>query len=80
MQLPSIRTLKHYVGANREEAGECTERLEDERRQYLSMVEEKRCKLEEKRKESETSGTGTLMCLGVRILQREKWEQLPTTE
>ena len=50
LQLPSVRTLKHYVGANHEEAAECMERLENERRQYLVMIEEKRRGLEEKKK------------------------------
>lgn len=50
LQLPSVRTLKHYVGANHEDAGECMDRLENERRQYLAMVEEKRRSLEERRK------------------------------
>lgn len=50
LQLPSVRTLKHYVAANHEDAGECMDRLEHERRQYLAMVEEKRRALEERRK------------------------------
>ena len=58
LQLPSVRTLKHYVGANLEDAGECMDRLEQERRQYLVMVEEKRRALEEKRqKKKNQSGT-----------------------
>lgn len=49
LQLPSVRTLKHYVGANVEDTGECMDRLEQERRQYLVMVEKRRA-LEEKKK------------------------------
>ena len=41
MRLPSVRTLKHYIDANLEEAGDCIEHLEDERKHYLAMVEKK---------------------------------------
>ena len=41
LQLPSVRTSKHYVGANLEDAGECMDRLEQERQQYLVMVEKR---------------------------------------
>ena len=54
LQLPSVRTLKHYVCANLEDAGECMDRLEQERRQYLVMVEEKRRALERKGKKEES--------------------------
>ena len=49
LQLPSIRTLKYYIDANLEEAGECMKRLEDERRHYLVMVENARVNLEKKK-------------------------------
>ena len=48
MQLPSTRTLKHFIDANLEEAGECLTRLTEERRQYISMVEKRREELKEK--------------------------------
>ena len=47
LQLPSVRTLKHYIDANLE--GNCMERLEDERRNYLVMLEQKKADLEQKR-------------------------------
>lgn len=46
LQLPSIRTLQHYVSANREDAGECMDRLEQERRKYVELIEERRRALE----------------------------------
>ena len=49
LQLPSVRTLKYYIDANLEEAGECMKRLEDERKHYLVMVESKRAELEQKK-------------------------------
>ena len=42
LQLPSVRTLKHYIDANLEEAGECLQRLEEEQKHYLDMVEKKK--------------------------------------
>ena len=42
LQLPSVRTLKHYIDANLEEAGDCIKRLEEERKHYLAMVEKKK--------------------------------------
>ena len=42
LQLPSRRTLKEYIDANLEEAGECEEHLEDERKRYLEMIEERK--------------------------------------
>ncbi len=45
LQLPSVRTLKHYIDANLEVAGECMERLEKERKEYLLLKKQ----LKEKR-------------------------------
>ena len=42
LQLPSRRTLKQYIDANLEEAGECEEHLEEERKRYLEMIEERK--------------------------------------
>ena len=42
VQLPSIRTLKHFIDANLEEAGECLKRLEEERKHFVSMIEKKK--------------------------------------
>ena len=41
LQLPSRRTLKDYIDAYLEGGGECLERLEEERKQYLEMVDKK---------------------------------------
>lgn len=49
LQLPSVRTLKYYIDANLEGAGDCMKRLEDERRHYLVMLEQKQAGLEQKR-------------------------------
>ncbi len=40
VQLPSVRTLQHYVHANLEDAGDCTPRIIQSRKQYEAMVEE----------------------------------------
>ena len=42
IQLPSIRTLKYYIDANLEGAGNCMQRLEDERKHYLVMLEQRK--------------------------------------
>lgn len=49
LQLPSVRTLKYYIDANLEGAGDCMQRLEDERRHYLAMLEQKKADLQQKR-------------------------------
>ena len=50
VQLPSRRTLKHYIDANLEGAGEYLQRLEEERKQYLDMID--KMKKEKKTKKS----------------------------
>ena len=40
LQLPSRRTLKDYISANREKAGECLKHLQEEGKLYLSKIEE----------------------------------------
>ena len=49
LQLPSVRSLKYYIDANLEEAGDCLKRLEDEQKHYLVMVENKKAELEKKK-------------------------------
>lgn len=49
LQLPSVRTLKYYIDANLEEAGDCMKRLEDEQKHYMVMVENTRVELERKK-------------------------------
>ena len=45
LQLPSVRTLKYYIDANLEEGGDCLKRLEEERRHYVLMKEQKKQEL-----------------------------------
>lgn len=40
VQLPSVRTLKYYVDANLESAGDWTSRIIQSRKEYTAMVEE----------------------------------------
>lgn len=42
LQLPSRRTLKDYISANLDKAGECFEHLKEERKLYLSKIEEQK--------------------------------------
>lgn len=42
LQLPSVRTLKYYIDANLESAGNSMERLQQSRKQYVAFTEEKR--------------------------------------
>ena len=53
LQLPSVRSLKFYIDANLENAGDSVLRLKKSRRQYLELVAEKK-------NEVDTS-TGTYM-------------------
>ena len=41
LQLPSVRSLKFYIDANLESAGDSIPRLKESKKQYLEMVEEK---------------------------------------
>lgn len=50
LQLPSVRTLKDYIDGNLEDAGECIERLQEERRLYTVMIEQKRQDLKDRDK------------------------------
>lgn len=42
LQLPSVRTLKYYIDANLESAGDSMERLQQSRKQYVAFTEKKR--------------------------------------
>lgn len=42
LQLPSVRSLKFYINANLESAGDSIPRLKESRKQYLVMIEEKK--------------------------------------
>lgn len=46
LQLPCVRTLKYYIDANLESAGDSIDRLQDARKQYNQLIQEKR-KLQE---------------------------------
>ena len=59
LQLPSVRILKDYVDANIEDAGECMKRLEEERKLYLAMIEQKQQDLVD-RKEGLLCGIHTI--------------------
>ena len=48
LQLPSRRTLK-YIDANLELAGECLQCLEEERKQYMDMVDKMKKEKEAKK-------------------------------
>ena len=52
LQLPSVRSLKFYIDANLESAGDSIPRLKESRKQYLEMVEEKKNEVD--------ASTGTL--------------------
>lgn len=42
IQLPSIRTLKDYIDANLECAGDSLSRIQQSRKEYVEMVEERK--------------------------------------
>lgn len=42
LQLPLVRTLKYYIDANLESAGDSMERLKQSRKQYVAFTEEKK--------------------------------------
>lgn len=46
LRLPTVRTLKYYIDANLEGAGDCIDRLEEERKHYLVMLDQKKAKVE----------------------------------
>ena len=43
-----MRTLKYYIDANLESAGDSVERLQQSRKQYVALIEEKKKLQEEK--------------------------------
>ena len=66
LQLPSVRTLKHYIGANVEEAGDCMKRLEEERKHYLVMVDKRKKDL--KYKKLHRQGTCKLIVISTQLV------------
>ena len=38
LQLPGVRTLKHYIDANLEQAGEVEQRLLEKKKQYDAII------------------------------------------
>lgn len=59
LQLPSVRTLKYYIDANLESAGDSMERLKQSRKQYVAFTEEKRKESMDKA----TTSAGLLECM-----------------
>ncbi len=55
LQLPCVRTLKHYIDANLESPGDSADRLQQSRRQYLSLIEEKERASDERNKATASS-------------------------
>ncbi len=47
LQLPCVRTLKFYIDANLESAGDSLERLQQSRKQYCALIEDKKKAFEE---------------------------------
>ena len=62
VQLPSIRTLKYYVDANLENAGDSTSRIIQSRKEYIAMIEEMA-----KEKADKISDPGKLMFSLIRL-------------
>ena len=54
LQLPSVRSLKFYIDANLESAGDSIPRLKESRKQYLELVAEKKNEVD--------MSTGTCTC------------------
>ncbi len=46
VQLPCVRTLKYYIDANLESAGDCTPRIKLIRAQYEAMLEKNKASKE----------------------------------
>ena len=42
LQLPCVRTLKYYIDTNLESAGNSVEWLQQSRKQYVALIEEKK--------------------------------------
>ncbi len=61
LQLPCVHTLKYYIDANLESAGDSLERLQQSRTQYCALVEDRKKEFEEKKKDArDSSNEGTL--------------------
>lgn len=59
LQLPGVRTLKHYIDANLEQAGEVERRLQEKKKQYDSLISLSKQQIEEKVKKSSTEDTSS---------------------
>ena len=70
LQLPCVRTLKYYIDANLESAGDSLERLQQSRKQYCALVEERKIAFEDKKRAveerkktaGESSNESNIMC------------------
>ncbi len=60
LQLPCVRTLKHYIDANMENPGDSADRLRLSRKQYLSLIEEKERAFDERKDTASSQANGLL--------------------
>ena len=73
LQLPCVRTLKYYIDANLESAGDSVERLQQSRKQYVALIEEKKVQEENTNKgwseveELNVTHNYTFMCINYRF-------------
>lgn len=57
--MPSVRSLKFYIDANLESAGDSIQRLKESRKQYLEMIKEK---------ENEVDKSSGTLCNALKLL------------
>ena len=73
LQLPCVRTLKYYIDANLESAGDSVEWLQQSRKQYVTLIEEKKVQEENTNKgwseveELNVTHNYTFMCINYRF-------------
>ena len=74
LQLLCVRTLKYYIDANFESAGDSVERLQQSRKQYVALIEEKKKVQEENTdkgwsevEELNVTHNYTFMCMNYRF-------------
>lgn len=62
MQLPHVRTLKHYIDSNLEKAGEVEKRLVDKKSEYMKLVSLHRERLAAKKARRQESTNVVVDC------------------
>ena len=73
LQLPCVRTLEYYIDANLKSAGDSVERLQQSRKQYVALIEEKKVQEENTNKgwskveELNVAHNYTFMCINYRF-------------